>query len=161
MLLTAVSVSIEPDRVTHALETAIQKLPNAEENLVLDFSSVGRIDASALGAMEKLAAMADKGAVKVVLHGVKIDIYRVLKLVNLTSRFVFTIELNPPGKSGLGFTGNAGRLGFSDCFILHVVGFIASFGPSFRQTDAQPSLGLFEGCPPPPFWPDRLRRLLA
>jgi hypothetical protein len=33
--------------------------------------------------------MADDKAVKAVLHGVNIDIYKVLKLVNLTRRFSF------------------------------------------------------------------------
>jgi anti-anti-sigma regulatory factor len=57
--------------------------------VVLDFSSVRRIDPNALRAMEKLAGLADGKAVKVVLRGVNVDIYKVLKLVKLTSRFSF------------------------------------------------------------------------
>jgi hypothetical protein len=39
--------------------------------------------------MEKLAGVADDKAVKVVLRGVNVDVYKVLKLVNLTPRFSF------------------------------------------------------------------------
>ena len=62
-------------------------MPQGE--VVLDFSSVRRIDPSALRAMEKLAGIADDKAVKVVLRGVNVDIYKVLKLVKLTPRFSF------------------------------------------------------------------------
>ena len=39
--------------------------------------------------METLADSADEKAVKVVLRGVNIDIYKVLKLAKLASRFSF------------------------------------------------------------------------
>ena len=55
----------------------------------MDFSSVRRIDSNALVAMEELAGMADQKAVKVVLRGVNVDIYRVLKLMKLAPRFSF------------------------------------------------------------------------
>ena len=48
-----------------------------------------RIDPSALRAMEDFAGIADDKGVKVVLRGVNVDIYKVLKLVKLTSRFSF------------------------------------------------------------------------
>jgi anti-anti-sigma regulatory factor len=50
---------------------------------------VRRIDAAALGALQKLAALADQKAVKVVLSGVNVDIYKVLKLMRLEPRFSF------------------------------------------------------------------------
>ena len=57
--------------------------------MCLDFSSVRRIDPSALREMEELASIADDKAIKVVLRGVNIDIYRVLKLMRLAPRFSF------------------------------------------------------------------------
>jgi anti-anti-sigma regulatory factor len=75
--------------MNETLQEALGKLDSAGGELVLDFSSVRRIDPSALRAMEKLAAMADEKAVKVALCGVNVDVYRVLKLVKLTRRFSF------------------------------------------------------------------------
>jgi anti-anti-sigma regulatory factor len=89
MAMIAVWLKIDEHRVVQALRDACENLDNAEGDLVLDFSSVYRIDPSALRAMEKLAEMADDKAVKVVSHGVNIDIYKVLKLVNLMRRFSF------------------------------------------------------------------------
>jgi anti-anti-sigma regulatory factor len=61
----------------------------AEGEVVLDFSSVRRIDPRALGAMEEFAGVADDKGVKVVLRGVNVGVYKVLKLVKLGSRFSF------------------------------------------------------------------------
>ena len=72
-----------------ALQEAGEKLESAEGDVFLDFSSVRRIDPSALREMEELAGIADDKAVKVVLRGVNVDIYKVLKLAKLASRFSF------------------------------------------------------------------------
>ncbi len=56
---------------------------------MLDFSSVRRIDSTALRALEEFARLADEKAVKVVLCGVNVDVYKVLKLVKLTRQFSF------------------------------------------------------------------------
>ena len=85
----AVWLKIDGERVADALQEAREKLDSAEGEVVLDFSSVRRIDPSALRAMEELAGMADDKAVKVVLRGVNVDVYKVLKLVKLTPRFSF------------------------------------------------------------------------
>jgi len=50
---------------------------------------VRRIDPSTLLALQAFAGTADKKAVKVVLRGVNIDVYKVLKLMKLTPRFSF------------------------------------------------------------------------
>jgi anti-anti-sigma regulatory factor len=73
----------------HDLEAAGEKLGSAESGVTLDFSSVHRIDSSALRAMEKFASMAADKGVKVSLRGTNVDIYKVLKLVQLTPRFEF------------------------------------------------------------------------
>jgi anti-anti-sigma regulatory factor len=68
---------------------ALANLDGAPGDLILDFTSVRRIGPDAIGSMEKLAAAAEAKTVKVALRGVNIEVYKVLKLVNLTPRFSF------------------------------------------------------------------------
>ncbi len=89
MTMNAEWLEIDGERAGNGLQAAIEALDRAEGDMVLDFSAVRRIDPSALRAMEKLAGIADEKAVKVVLRGINVDIYKVLKLVKLTSRFSF------------------------------------------------------------------------
>ena len=91
MTMTMIPVALEFDRdsVTHALQEARSKLASVEGDLCLDFCAVRRIDPNALVEMEELAGLADQKGVKVVLRGVNVDIYRVLKLMKLTTRFSF------------------------------------------------------------------------
>jgi anti-anti-sigma regulatory factor len=89
MATNAVWLKIDEQRLIPELEDAREKLDCADGKVVLDFSSVRRIDAGALTAMEKLAGIADEKAVKIVLRGVNVDIYKVLKLVKLSPRFSF------------------------------------------------------------------------
>ena len=84
-----VCFEIDEESVVPTLQEARTKLDGAEVEMVLAFSTVRRIDPSALRALEELARAADQKAVKVVLRGVNIGIYKVLKLSNLTSRFDF------------------------------------------------------------------------
>ena len=67
------------------LHAAEEKLNEAGE-LAIDLSEVGRLDPRGVQALLELARKADEKAVKVVLHGVNVDVYRVLKLVKLDSR---------------------------------------------------------------------------
>ncbi len=89
MTMNAEWLEIDGERVVQGLQAAREALDSAQSDVVLDFSSVRRIDPNALRTMEKLAGLADGKAVKVVLRGVNVDIYKVLKLVKLTSRFSF------------------------------------------------------------------------
>jgi anti-anti-sigma regulatory factor len=89
MTMNAEWLEIDGERVVQGLQAARETLDTAQGDVVLNFSSVRRIDPNALRAMEKLAGLADGKAVKVVLRGVNVDIYKVLKLVKLTSRFSF------------------------------------------------------------------------
>ena len=82
-------LKIDGERIVERLREAGEKLDGAEGEVVLDFSSVRRIDPGALREMEEFADKADHKGVKVVLCGVKVDVYKVLKLVKLTSRFSF------------------------------------------------------------------------
>lgn len=89
MAMIAVWLKIDEMRVAQALQEAGEKLEGAEGEVVLDFSSVCRIDPSALRAMEEFAGIADEKGVKVVLRGVNVDVYKVLKLVKMAKRFSF------------------------------------------------------------------------
>jgi len=89
MAMMAECLKIDEERVVQSLQEAGQKLDSAEEEVSLDFSSVRRIDASALMALEEFANRADYKGVKVALCGVVVSVYKVLKLVKLTSRFSF------------------------------------------------------------------------
>ncbi len=84
-----VCLEIDEDRVVVALKESCEKLDGAVGDLMLDFSAVPRIDASGLKAMEALADTAAEKGIKVVLCGVNVDIYKVLKVARLTPRFSF------------------------------------------------------------------------
>ena len=77
------------DRVAHGVREALEKLNNAGGEVILDFSSVRRIDPKAVSALEQLAHMADDKSVKVAVRGVNVGVYKVLKLMKLASRFSF------------------------------------------------------------------------
>lgn len=85
----AMWLKIEAESVAAGLQQATQKLDKARGEMVLDFSAVRRIDASALREMEELAGAADDRAVKVGLRGVNVSVYKVLKLVKLAPRFSY------------------------------------------------------------------------
>jgi anti-anti-sigma regulatory factor len=89
MSLMPVWPKVDEERVAEVLQEAGEKLESAEGEVVLDFSSVLRIDAKALMALEELAGVADVKGVKVALRGVNVSVYKVFKLVKLTSRFSF------------------------------------------------------------------------
>jgi len=85
----AVWLKVDEERVVQALQEAGEKLDIAEGEVMLDFSSVLRIDVSGLMALEQFAGRADDKGVKVALRGVNVSVYKVLKLVKLTSRLSF------------------------------------------------------------------------
>jgi anti-anti-sigma regulatory factor len=87
--MTAMWLNLEETCLVPALQEAVQKLDGAEGEVILDFGAVRRIDSSALRAIEGFAGIADQKAIKVVLRGVNVDVYKVLKLVKLAPRFVF------------------------------------------------------------------------
>ncbi|MBZ5600067.1 MAG: STAS domain-containing protein [Acidobacteriia bacterium] len=89
MEMIAVWLKIDGEHVAETLQEACEKLDSADGEVVLDFSSVRRIDPGALTAMEKLATAAADKDVKVVLRGVNVEVYKVLKLVKVASRFGF------------------------------------------------------------------------
>ena len=78
---------IDGGHVLESLQEVIDKLDLAENEIILDCSSVDRLDPAALRTLEKLARRADEKSVKIVLRGVNSGVYKVLKLMRLSSRF--------------------------------------------------------------------------
>jgi anti-anti-sigma regulatory factor len=89
MAMIAEWLKIDEERVVQGVQEAGEKLNSVEGEVALDFSTVLRLDASALEAMEALVGIADNKGVKVMLRGVHVGVYRVLKLVKLAARFSF------------------------------------------------------------------------
>jgi len=89
MAMIAAWIKVEEERVSQSLQSAGERLDNVDGEVVLDFSSVRRIDASDLRALGDLVKRADEKGVRVGLRGVNVNVYKVFKLVNLDSRFSF------------------------------------------------------------------------
>lgn len=83
---------IDEERIVDALKEIGMRIDGANKEMVLDFSSVRRIDPSALRELEELAGIAGEKAVTLELRGVSVDIYKVLKLAKLAPRFLFGIR---------------------------------------------------------------------
>ena len=89
MSTIAENFKIDGDRIAECIHEAHMQLDKVCDQTTLDFSSVLRITPRDLRAMEELADRAENESVKVVLCGVNVDIYKVLKLVKLAARFSF------------------------------------------------------------------------
>ena len=90
MEMIPVLLNLGEKRLVPALQEAREKLSGMEGEAVLDFSSVQRVDPSVLRAMEELVGAADEKGVKVILSGVNVGVYKVLKLAKLAPRFSVT-----------------------------------------------------------------------
>ncbi len=84
-----VELAVDSRQITCSLQNASENLTGADGELPLDFSSMLRIDSSALRALEDLIRLADEKNVKVVLCKVNVDVYKVLKLMGIASRFSY------------------------------------------------------------------------
>jgi anti-anti-sigma regulatory factor len=80
---------VDGERIAQSIEEVREKLDGADHQLVLDFSAVGRLNPGAVTAMKTLAGTAEGKTVRVVLHGVNVNAYKVLKLADLAKRFSF------------------------------------------------------------------------
>jgi anti-anti-sigma regulatory factor len=85
----AVWLKLEENHIQEQLRAAADKLHVGEGEVVLDFSSVGRVASGELEVLKKFIESAEQKGIKVVLSEVKVDIYKVLKLAKLASRFSF------------------------------------------------------------------------
>jgi anti-anti-sigma regulatory factor len=82
-------VSLEEKNVVPALQEAGEKLDGGSVETVLDFSSVRRLDASSLHAVQAFAFLAEEKQSKLSLRGVNVEIYKTLKLAKLKRTFSF------------------------------------------------------------------------
>jgi anti-anti-sigma regulatory factor len=89
MATVAEWIKISNEHLARDLQTAREKLEIANGELVLDWASVSRMGADSLAAIATLADTADEKSVRLIFRGVNIDIYRVLKLSNLSGRITF------------------------------------------------------------------------
>jgi anti-anti-sigma regulatory factor len=83
---TPAYLEVNGDDAAPALQGACDKLDSGDD-LTLDFSRVVRIDPGAVRGLEALAQAASEKAAKITLRGVNVEVYKVLKLARLTSRF--------------------------------------------------------------------------
>jgi anti-anti-sigma regulatory factor len=82
-------IQVDPARLEHFLrKEALDELSGAGQ-LFLDFSCVPRIDVRSLEGLDELARRASDKSMKIALRGVNPDVYKVLKLARLSSRFLF------------------------------------------------------------------------
>ncbi|HKU24487.1 MAG TPA: STAS domain-containing protein [Candidatus Sulfotelmatobacter sp.] len=81
-------VVMDEQKLIPGLEEAGKTL-NRDQELALDFSAVGRVGSPELRAMQNLAHRAEEKSVRVVLRGVNVNVYKTLKLAQLTRRFSF------------------------------------------------------------------------
>jgi anti-anti-sigma regulatory factor len=78
------------DEVVQLLEQdALKQLKAGGGEIILDLSTLARIDAKVAHALESLADRADGASVEIALSGVNVGVYRTLKLLKLTQRFSF------------------------------------------------------------------------
>jgi len=102
MAMNNVWLKIDEDHVVPGLQEARKELASATGEVILDFSSVRRVDPKAIRAMDEFAATAHTKSIKLGLRGVNVDVYKVLKLVKLASRFSFVaVEVSDRGTDGL------------------------------------------------------------
>ena len=85
----AVLRKVDNQNVASALQEVEKSLNRAQGEVVIDLSSVARLDGIALNSLAEFANKAETASVKVILRGVNVDVYKVLVLMKLTSRFSF------------------------------------------------------------------------
>ena len=62
---------------------------SADAELVLDFTHIDRIDVPAVHSLADLAVAADEAAARVTLRGLRVGVYKVLKLTGLSEHFSY------------------------------------------------------------------------
>lgn len=89
MPINAVWLKVDAAHLVEDLKAAHEKLDSAGGELVLDFSTVRRIDVAALTAMDDLAAAAEGKSVKIALCGMSVEVYKAFKLGKVAGRFSY------------------------------------------------------------------------
>ena len=89
MAASSLLTEVNAECLADSLLDAKKKLDTADGQLVLDCSHVRRIDSRTLNSMLDLSAAAEPKKVRLILRGVNVDVYKVLKLMKLASRFSY------------------------------------------------------------------------
>jgi anti-anti-sigma regulatory factor len=89
MKAIAIVPRVDEGNALEILEEVGSKLATADGELTIDFSSVRRVDSRVIGRLEELADQVDGKSVRVVVRGANVDLYKVFKLVKLSSRIAF------------------------------------------------------------------------
>ena len=89
MATIAAWLKVDEAHLVHDLQELGERLDAADGEVVLDWSSVQRIDPGAVKALQALADTAADKNINLSLRGVNVEIYKVLKLVKLAKRFSF------------------------------------------------------------------------
>ena len=89
MAITAECRTEDVTPLAEQLVRALEKLDSGDKEITLDFSSVRRLEGCALSVLANLAAKAETKSMKPVLCDVSPDVYKVLKLLDLTPCFSF------------------------------------------------------------------------
>ncbi len=89
MAAGSLQTEVKAERLADSLVQAKKKLDDADGEMTLDFSQVRRIDSEVLKAMVDLTSAAEPKKIKLILRGVNVDVYKVLKLMRLASRFSY------------------------------------------------------------------------
>ena len=89
MTTVGVELKIDGERAAECLQDACEEIGNFQGEMVLDFSSVRRIDTKAVRALEELASLAQGKGLTIALRGANVEIYKVLKLMKLAAKFRF------------------------------------------------------------------------
>jgi anti-anti-sigma regulatory factor len=80
---------IDEEHIAQQLNDIREKLATEWPEVLLDFFLAQSFDPASIRALEDLAGAADSVNAKIVLRGVNIEMYKVLKLAGLCDRFSF------------------------------------------------------------------------
>ncbi len=83
------SFVINEEYIAKQLNDIREQLPTEGPEVLLDFFLAQSFDPASIRALEELAGAADSVSAKIVLRGVNVEMYKVLKLAGLCERFSF------------------------------------------------------------------------
>lgn len=83
------SIVVNGEHIAETLNEICSKLPASGGEVLLDFFLAQTLDPAAIEALEHLAGTAEVLKTKVILRGVNVEMYKVLKLSDLTDKFLF------------------------------------------------------------------------
>ena len=85
----ASSFVIDEEHIAQQLNEIREKLPTEEPEVLLDFFLAQTLNPADIRALEDLAGAADASNARIVLRGVNVEMYKVLKLAGLCDKFSF------------------------------------------------------------------------